>query len=79
MPDRKANIPERPCERAVQAETERFFLADKCFGVLGAKPLGERVAKDGAFARGKPPPLAHLLLYFPAKNYLQGYNHETYT
>ena len=35
-----------------------FFGADKCFGVLGAKPLGERVAKDGAFARGKPPPLA---------------------
>ena len=47
-------------------------------GRCGVSPL-EEVAKDGAFARGKPPPLAHLLLYFTAKNYLQGYNHETYT
>ena len=122
MPDRKANIPERPCERAVQAEAERSFFmhqrrsrlspgrqseshaqrrrkvsrranirgrrpnpcergeliliehnstkATSCqvsftsgavgickMGRCGVSPL-EGVAKDEAFARGKPPPLA---------------------
>ena len=39
MPDRKANIPERPCERAEQAEPERCARkgnAGESLGVTGA-------------------------------------------
>ena len=41
MPGRKANIPERPCERAVQAEPERCLLREMFFSRIGKEMPGQ--------------------------------------
>ena len=41
VPGRKANIPERPCERAVQAEPERCLHREMFFSRIGKEMPGQ--------------------------------------